>query len=166
MRQLASLFILAEKASELSKYILRRIFIAFPLILAVTTVVFVMLRIALPGDPAKLMAGDRASSELIEQIRHNLGLDRPVFEQYLIFLRNFSQGDLGRSVKFREPVLGVIVKAFPFTAKITFLSVHRRHDHWFGDRHHDGCLSTQLDRQPGAFSRPSSFIRSRHSGSA
>ena len=107
----------------MSKYILRRILIAFPLILAVTTVVFVMLRVALPGDPAKLMAGDRASPELIEQIRHNLGLDRPVFEQYLIFLRNFSQGDLGRSVKFREPVAGVIAKAFPFTAKLTLLSV-------------------------------------------
>ena len=107
----------------MSKYILRRVLIAFPLILAVTTVVFVMLRVALPGDPAKLMAGDRATPELIEQIRKNLGLDRPVFEQYLIFLRNFASGDLGRSVKFREPVLGVIAKAFPFTATLTFLSV-------------------------------------------
>ena len=97
--------------------------IAFPLILAVTTVVFFMLRIAVPGDPAKLMAGDRATPELIEQIRKNLGLDRPLAEQYLIFLRNFAGGDLGRSVKFREPVLGVIAKAFPFTAALTFLSV-------------------------------------------
>ena len=107
----------------MSKYILRRVLIAFPLILAVTTVVFFMLRIAVPGDPAKLMAGDRATPELIEQIRKNLGLDRPLAEQYLIFLRNFAQGDLGRSVKFREPVLGVIAKAFPFTAAVTFLSV-------------------------------------------
>jgi ABC-type dipeptide/oligopeptide/nickel transport system permease component len=82
-----------------------------------------MLRVALPGDPAKIMAGDRASPELIEQIRENLGLDRPVPEQYVIFLRNAVQGDLGRSVKFREPVLGVIAKAFPFTATLTLLSV-------------------------------------------
>ena len=107
----------------MSKYILRRILIAFPLIIAVTTIVFVMLRVALPGDPAQIMAGDRATPELIEQIRKNLGLDRPVIEQYFIFLRNFAQGDLGRSVKFREPVAGVIAKAFPFTATITFLSV-------------------------------------------
>ena len=107
----------------MSKYILRRVLIAFPLILAVTTVVFVMLRVALPGDPAKVMAGDRATPELIETIRRNLGLDRPVFEQYLIFLRNLVSGDLGRSVKFREPVLGVIAKAFPFTATLTFLCV-------------------------------------------
>lgn len=111
------------KARHLSKYILRRILIAFPLILGVTTVVFVMLRVALPGDPAKVMAGDRASPELIEQIRHNLGLDRPLIEQYLIYLRNLMQGDLGRSVKFREPVAGVIAKAFPFTATLTFLCV-------------------------------------------
>lgn len=107
----------------MSQYILRRIAIAFPLILAVTTVVFVMLRVALPGDPAQIMAGDRASPEQIEIIRRKLGLDRPVFEQYLIFLRNFAGGDLGRSVKFREPVMGVIAKAFPFTATLTFLSV-------------------------------------------
>lgn len=107
----------------MSKYILRRILIAFPLILGVTTVVFIMLRVALPGDPAKVMAGDRATPELIEQIRHNLGLDRPLIEQYLIFLRNFLQGDLGRSVKFREPVARVIAKAFPFTATLTLLCV-------------------------------------------
>ena len=83
----------------MSKYILRRILVAFPLILGVTTVVFVMLRVALPGDPAKVMAGDRATPELIEQIRHNLGLDRPLIEQYLIFLRNFrarGSGALGQ----------------------------------------------------------------------
>ncbi len=107
----------------MSKYILRRIAVAIPLVIAIATIVFVMLRVALPGDPAKVMAGDRASPELIEQIRKNLGLDRPVIEQYVIFLTNAIQGDLGRSVKFREPVLGVIAKAFPFTVTLTFLSV-------------------------------------------
>ncbi|QPC84965.1 ABC transporter permease [Phototrophicus methaneseepsis] len=107
----------------MSKYLLRRVLMTIPLILAVTTVVFVMLRVALPGDPAQIMAGDRATPELIEQIRSNLGLDRPIIEQYLIFLKNFAQGDLGLSVKFREPVIDVIAKAFPFTALLTFLSV-------------------------------------------
>ncbi|MAS33979.1 MAG: peptide ABC transporter permease [Anaerolineaceae bacterium] len=107
----------------MSKYIIRRTAVAIPLILAIATIVFVMLRVALPGDPAKILAGDRASPELIEQIRENLGLDRPVPEQYAIFLLNAVQGDLGRSVKFREPVLGVIAKAFPFTVLLTLLSV-------------------------------------------
>src|SRR5688500_11960148 len=107
----------------MGKYITRRFAIAIPLILAIATVVFVMLRVALPGDPAVILAGDRASPELIEQIRANLGLDRPVYEQYAIFLMNAAKGDLGRSVKFREPVAGVIGKAVPFTVTLTFLSV-------------------------------------------
>lgn len=107
----------------MNQYILRRVMVAVPLILAVVTIVFVMLRVAVPGDPASVLAGDRATPELIETIRKNLGLDRPIFEQYLIFLGNTLQGDLGRSVKFREPVLGVIAKAFPFTLLLTIQSV-------------------------------------------
>lgn len=107
----------------MTKYIMQRIVIAIPLILTVVTIVFLMLRIGLPGDPAQIMAGDRATPELIEQVRKNLGLDRPIYEQYFIFLRNAMQGDLGRSVKFREPVLDVILKAFPFTIILTLSSI-------------------------------------------
>ncbi len=107
----------------MTKYIMQRIVIAIPLILTVVTIVFLMLRIGLPGDPAQIMAGDRATPELIEQVRKNLGLDRPIYEQYFIFLGNAMQGDLGRSVKFREPVLDVILKAFPFTIILTLSSI-------------------------------------------
>lgn len=107
----------------MNQYILRRIALAIPLILVVITIVFLMLRLGLPGDPAMVMAGDRASPELIEQIRENLGLDRSLPEQYLIFLRDAISGDLGRSVQFREPVVDVIMKAFPFTITLTLTSV-------------------------------------------
>ncbi len=107
----------------MGKYILRRTLIAILLVLVISTLVFVMLRVAVPGDPAAILAGDRASPELIEQIRKNLGLDRPIPEQLLIFLSKAIQGDLGRSVQFGEPVFGVIAKAFPFTVTLTFLSV-------------------------------------------
>lgn len=107
----------------MNQYILRRFALAIPLILTVITIVFLMLRLGLPGDPAQIMAGDRATPELIEQIRKNLGLDRPMPEQYLIFLRDALRGDLGRSVKFREPVVDVILKAFPFTIMLTLASV-------------------------------------------
>jgi peptide/nickel transport system permease protein len=107
----------------MSTYILRRILIAILLIFTITAVVFVMLRVAVPGDPAIVLAGDRASPEMIEQIRKNLGLDRPVLEQFWVFLTKAVQADLGRSVKFGEPVFGVIVRAFPFTVLLTFLSV-------------------------------------------
>lgn len=107
----------------MNQYIMRRVALAIPLILVVVTIVFLMLRLGLPGDPAQIMAGDRATPELIEQIRKNLGLDRSILEQYIIFLRNAAQGDLGRSVKFREPVVDVILKAFPYTLILTLTSV-------------------------------------------
>lgn len=107
----------------MNQYILRRVAIAIPLILAIVTIVFVMLRIAVPGDPASVLAGDRATPEMIEAIRKDLGLDRPVPEQYVIFLTRLIQGDLGRSVRSREPVLSVIAKAFPFTFLLTIQSV-------------------------------------------
>jgi len=105
------------------QYLLRRTLIAVLLVFTIMAVVFVMLRVALPGDPAVLLAGDRASPELIAQIRENLGLDRPIPEQLLVFMVRALQGDLGRSVKFGEPVFGVILKAFPFTIALTLLSV-------------------------------------------
>ncbi len=107
----------------MGKYILRRILAALVLIFAIATIVFVMLRVAIPGDPATFMAGERATPELIEQIRKNLGFDRPIPEQYVIFMTHALQGDLGRSVKFAQPVLGVILGAFPYTILLTFLCV-------------------------------------------
>jgi peptide/nickel transport system permease protein len=106
-----------------TQYIVRRVLVAIPLILVITTIVFIVVRVAIPGDPAQILAGDRATPELIEQIRHNLGLDKPIWEQFLIFLRNAIQGDLGRSTKFREPVARVIAAAFPFTLRLTILTV-------------------------------------------
>ncbi|MBA3874245.1 MAG: ABC transporter permease [Chloroflexota bacterium] len=107
----------------MGKYILRRTLVALILVLVISVLVFVMLRVALPGDPAILLAGDRASPELIAQIRKNLGLDRPVTEQLVIYLTNAIRGDLGRSIQFGQPVFGVVIKAFPFTITLTFLSV-------------------------------------------
>ena len=78
----------------MTQYIVRRFALAIPLILVVITIVFLMLRLGLHGDPAQIMAGDRATPELIEQIRKNLGLDRSIPEQYIIFLRDAARGDL------------------------------------------------------------------------
>jgi peptide/nickel transport system permease protein len=105
------------------KYILRRLLSAIPLIFAIITIVFVVLRVAIPGDPVYVLAGDTASPELIERIRQKYGFDRPVLEQYLIFIGNAVRGDLGNSIKFGQPVITVIAKAFPFTVAITLQSV-------------------------------------------
>ncbi|HVU11757.1 MAG TPA: ABC transporter permease [Phototrophicaceae bacterium] len=107
----------------MTKYIVRRIVIALLLILAIAVIVFVMLRIAIPGDPAEILAGDRASPQLVAQIRANLGLDRSVPEQLWIFLTHALTGDLGRSVRFNLPVFDLIIGAFPYTAVLAFGSV-------------------------------------------
>ncbi|MBX3081944.1 MAG: ABC transporter permease [Anaerolineae bacterium] len=107
----------------MTRYILRRVLGAIPLIIAIITIVFVMLRVVIPGDPVYMLAGDTASPELIERIRQKYGLDRSVFEQYLTFIKNAVQGDLGNSIKFGEPVIELIAKAFPFTALLTGLAV-------------------------------------------
>lgn len=107
----------------MNQYILRRIIISIPLILTIVAIVFIMLRVAIPGDTALALAGENPPQELVEQIRKNLGLDRPVLEQFLIYLGNIARGDLGRSSKFGENVLDLISKAFPYTVLLTFQSV-------------------------------------------
>ncbi len=107
----------------MQKFIVRRLVSAIPLIFAIITIVFVVLRVAIPGDPVYMLAGDTASPELIERIRQKYGFDRSVLEQYIIFMGNALRGDLGNSIKFGEPVTSVIAKAFPFTIAITLQSV-------------------------------------------
>jgi peptide/nickel transport system permease protein len=107
----------------MQQFVLRRLLGAIPVILAIITIVFVVLRVAIPGDPVYMLAGETASPELIERIRQKYGLDRSVVEQYLLFVSNAVRGDLGNSLKFGEPVIDLISKAFPYTALITVLSV-------------------------------------------
>lgn len=104
------------------RYVVRRILGAIPLILVILLLVFVLLRVAVPGDPAAVMAGARGSPELIAQIRHRMGLDKPIWQQFLIFVGNFLKGDLGRSLFLNEPVGKVIVKAIPFTITLSVLA--------------------------------------------
>lgn len=89
------------------------------LALALVAIVFFMLRTIVPGDPVLLLAGERATPEMIEQIRANLGLDKPLHIQFLIFLQNLSKGDLGNSVMTRQPVLDRILMAYPVTIRLT-----------------------------------------------
>jgi peptide/nickel transport system permease protein len=99
--------------------IVRRILIAIPLMLALVAVVFVMLRTVVPGDPAAILAGENAPPELIERVRHEQGLDKPLHEQFVIFLGNLLHGDLGRSSTTRQPVIERLVVAFPVTLRLT-----------------------------------------------
>jgi ABC-type dipeptide/oligopeptide/nickel transport system permease component len=90
------------------RWLLRRLAGVIPTLLLTWTVVFAVLQF-IPGDPVMLaLGGTPASQEVIENERKRLGLDRPVHEQYLVFLRKMATGDLGTSYSAREPVAKLI----------------------------------------------------------
>jgi peptide/nickel transport system permease protein len=96
------------------RYILRRLAFFPPILMGVSLLVFAIMHLT-PGDPAEILLGAEASPLQLEQLRHNLGLDRPVYVQYAIFLKNALQGDLGRSIRTNNPVLEEIASRFPAT---------------------------------------------------
>ncbi len=92
-----------------------------PLVLIVITINWTLLHMA-PGDPALIMAGDQATWDQVEHLRKLYGLDKPLHEQYAIYLSSFLQGDLGYSIKFHRPVLEVIVERIPATLFLVLTS--------------------------------------------
>jgi peptide/nickel transport system permease protein len=90
-------------------YILRRLAATIPVLLAVALLVFLMLRLV-PGDPAAVLAGDAANAEQIARIRASLGLERPLPEQFGIWLAHLAQGDLGESFYFKVKVSELIAQ--------------------------------------------------------
>ncbi len=88
-------------------YIVRRLFLTLPVMALVAVVVFLLLHLS-PGDPAAIMAGDNATAETIAQIRTKLGLDEPIWKQFLVWLWALAQGDLGQSLFWGDPVTTLI----------------------------------------------------------
>lgn len=84
------------------------------------TIVFFLLRLV-PGDPVSVMLGGEYSPEAAAQLRKNLGLDEPVYTQYVKWMGNILQGDLGKSIATKEPVTRAIGRALPKTLSITAL---------------------------------------------
>jgi len=89
------------------RLILSRLVAAIPVMGVVAIFVFLMLRLS-PGDPAAILAGDVATPEIIAAIRADLGFDRPIWEQFVTWLGQLLQGDLGRSVFSKQPVTTLI----------------------------------------------------------
>ena len=87
--------------------ILRRVLATVPVMAVVAVVVFLLLRVT-PGDPAAVLAGDNATLEQIERIRINLGLDRPIHEQFVSWVLRLAKGDLGTSIFTQLPVTTLI----------------------------------------------------------
>lgn len=105
----------------MSQYIARRLLLSVPVILGVALSVFLVLQLT-PGDPALLFAGQGATPEQVEAVRRQLGLDRPVWEQGYQYVANLLKGDLGRSLRTRQPVSQEIARAFPRTLELVVVA--------------------------------------------
>ena len=103
-------------------FLARRLAFAFVTLFAVLTLVFVLVRIV-PGDPAQLILGDQASREAIETLRHRLGLDMSISQQYVAFLSGALRGDWGVSMVSGQPVIGEVLKVLPWTIELTLVSL-------------------------------------------
>jgi peptide/nickel transport system permease protein len=89
-----------------------------PVLLGVSIVVFFMVR-AIPGDPAQLLLGQQATQAQVEQVRENMGLDKPVIVQYGIFLADAVRGDFGDSIVTGRPVTTELLARLPATLELT-----------------------------------------------
>lgn len=102
----------------MTRYILRRLALLPPLLLGVSVLLFVLTHIV-PADPAKLVAGEHAGPEQIAAVRKAFGLDRPLPEQYLIYLVHLAHGDFGTSMRTSSSVLDDLRIYFPATLELT-----------------------------------------------
>ncbi|MEA4881619.1 MAG: ABC transporter permease, partial [Synergistaceae bacterium] len=104
------------------RYFLKRLLFLIPVLLGVSIVIFVIVHLA-PGDPAEVMLGPSATQEEITNLREQLGLTKPLYVQYGIFLTNALKGDLGRSIKTNAPVVDEILERFPVTLTLAILGM-------------------------------------------
>jgi peptide/nickel transport system permease protein len=104
------------------RYFIKRVLTVIPVLLGVSMLVFSFVRIV-PGDPATIMLGERATPENIARVREQLGLTKPIYEQYWIFLSHALQGDLGTSVLRQEPVSREIIRRFPATIELSLAAI-------------------------------------------
>jgi peptide/nickel transport system permease protein len=92
-----------------------------PVLFVITAVVFLLIHF-IPGDPARLMLGDRAPFSAVEALREKLGLNRPLAAQYGIFMGNLLRFDLGDSIKYHIPVSALLLKRLSLTVSLTLMS--------------------------------------------
>jgi peptide/nickel transport system permease protein len=102
-------------------FILRRLVQTIPVIFGVTIVVFIIMQLV-PGDPAVLLAGEGATKETIEALRVQLGLNQPLYVQYVEYVSNIFRGDFGTSLKNNQPVLDEILLRLPITLELAIFS--------------------------------------------
>ncbi|HEX8544096.1 MAG TPA: ABC transporter permease [Pseudomonas sp.] len=100
----------------------KRLFGLLLVVIGVSVITFAISHL-IPGDPARLIAGDRASDAIVANIRHQLGLDLPLYQQYGRYMLDLLQGDLGTSIRTSRPVLEDLQAYFPATLELAIAAL-------------------------------------------
>ena len=112
----------AGQALTMASFLIRRLLAVLPVLLVVSLLVFFMLRLA-PGDPAAVIAGNNATSEDIANIRAHMGLDKPIAVQYVLWMSQVLQGDLGYSYYLSKPVTALVAQRMEPTLSLALGTV-------------------------------------------
>ncbi len=104
------------------KFILKRLLSLIPTLLGISILVFFMIHL-IPGDPAEMMLGERASESALREVREQLGLDKPLYVQYGKFLGRLLQADLGRALRTNEKITTEIRERFPATVELSICAI-------------------------------------------
>src|SRR5215212_12216788 len=99
------------------RYLGRRL-IQVPLVLLVVSLMTFLITRATPGDPVQIMLGMQTSPEAAAALRQEFRLDQPVYLQYLLWVRDLLQGDLGRSIRLNTPVVDLLAERFPVSLRL------------------------------------------------
>ena len=106
----------------MGRYAIRRSLTLVPVLLGVSLLVFSFIHL-IPGDPALTMLGERATPEKVAEVRARLGLDRPIWQQYLLYVGNALHGDLGVSIVRGDPVASDLLRRFPATVELAVAAI-------------------------------------------
>ena len=106
----------------MTRVILQRLLAALPNLAGVIVITFLLTR-AIPGDPAAYFAGAAATQEAVEQVRKSLGLDKPLVEQFFVYLGQLARGDLGLSLTTGQPVAEELLRRLPATLEVVLLAL-------------------------------------------
>lgn len=102
--------------------ILSKLFMMVPLLFLISLILFALISM-LPGDAVLSMIGDSGDIEYIEQLRQQIGLDKPLYQQYLDWIGNLLRGNLGKSIISRQSIATILKVRFPVTLELTFLAI-------------------------------------------
>jgi peptide/nickel transport system permease protein len=101
------------------QYILRRLFSSIPVLLGILLVTFALARM-IPGDPCRAMLGEKATAATCERFMREKGLDKPIPEQFFIYMKDVAKGDFGNSIRFSQPVTRILGERLPTTVELSF----------------------------------------------